>query len=388
MTNTGLLEQVAAATSLREGAEGVAQVLRIIYQEERITLKELSRKSRLPIPVLAAVRGELERSRILERKGGIVLTEQGRRFVEGQLQVTTRHDPACPTCQGRRIVITRELSEVVRKLERAFGQGPAVNVTLDQAPCLAETSMRRALYMYQHGALEGKNVIILGDDDLVSLAVAFLGQALGSRLARRLVVLETDPRWIELIQGASDAGGLEIECARHDLRDPLPEALRQQFDTFETDPPYTTAGMALFVSRAIQALKPGDGQQGFLSFGHKPPAEMLDVHRRLSDMGLVVAEMIPAFNDYQGASILGGSSQMVRLLTTEATRPLAPDARYAAPIYTGEASPTTRLYACTQCKARYEVGQGRAFVTIEALKAAGCATCGNARFRYVRRVAN
>jgi predicted methyltransferase len=384
-----LLEQVAEATSLREGAEGVAQVLRIVYSAERITLKDLSRKSGLPVPVLAALRGELEKAQILGRRAGLVLTERGRRFVEDHLKVTTRHDPTCPTCHGRRIIVNEHLRLSVQKLEHYFLQSPSVDVTLDQAPCLPETSMRRALYMYQSGALEGKNAIILGDDDLVSLAIGLLGRALGCHiLTRHLAVLETDQRWINFIQNISNVENLEIECVQHDLRNPLPENLRQQFDTFETDPPYTKEGMTLFVSQAIRALKPGGGQQGFLSFGPKSPAEMLDVYLNLVTMGLVVHEVIPTFSDYQGASILGGSSQMIHLLTTEATKPLISDSRYGEPIYTGESSPTTRLYMCTQCKARYEVGQGHTFLTIELLKAAGCTKCGNTRFRYVRRVIN
>ena len=382
-----LLEQVAEATSLREGAAGVAQVLRTVYLEERVTLKDLARKSGLPVPVLAAVRGELEKAGILERKGGLVLTERGRRFVQDRLSITTRHDPTCPTCHGHRIVIAEDLQSSVQRLEHVFRQSPTVDVTLDQAPCLAETSLRRTLYMYQHGALEGKNVIILGDDDLVSLAVGFLGQALGQLLTKRLTVVEADRRWIELIQGVSEAENLGIECVHHNLREPLPDHLRHQFDTFETDPPYTTEGLTLFVSRAIQALKPGAGQQGFLSFGHKSPSELLDVHLNLVNMGLVVREAIPSFNDYQGASILGGSSQMIYLSTTSATDSLVPSSRYEEPIYTGESSPTTRLYVCTQCKTKYEVGQGHPFATIESLKAAGCGKCGNTRLRYVRRIA-
>jgi predicted methyltransferase len=382
-----LLDRVAEATSLREGREGVAQVLRIVYAAERITLKDLSRKSGLPVPVLAAVRGELEKAHILGRRAGLILTEQGRQFVQDHLGVTTRHDPLCPTCHGRRIVINENLRPFVHKLEHYFRQAPSVDVTLDQAPCLPETSMRRALYMYQSGALEGKNVIILGDDDLVSLAIGLLGQALDVHtLTGRLTVVEADQRWMDFIQSVSDVENLDLECVQHDLRHPLPETLCQQFDTFETDPPYTTQGMTLFVSRAVRALKPGHGQQGFLSFGSKSPAEMLDVHLNLVNMGLVVHQVIPAFNDYVGASVLGGSSQMIHLLTTAATRSLVLDSHYEESIYTGQSSPTVRLYVCTRCKADYRVGQGQPFTTIELLKAAGCAECGNTSFRYARRV--
>jgi predicted methyltransferase len=317
----------------------------------------------------------------------MVLTERGRHFVEYTLQLRSKHDPGCPTCQGRRIVIADEVAGIVGKLERVFRSRPTVDVTLDQAPCIAETSIRRALVLYAHGALEGKDILLLGDDDLVSLAIGFLGQVLGASLARRVVVVETDPAWIDLIQAISERERLGIECVRHDLRDPLPEELRGQFDTFETDPPYTTAGMVLFVSRAIQALKPGAGQQGLLSFGHKSPGELLDVHSQLVRMGLVAREVIPAFNEYQGASILGGSSQMMYLLTTPATKALVPQAPYEGAIYTGEVAPTVRFYVCTRCKARYRVGQQYSFVTVESLKAAGCVHCGHTRFRYVRRIA-
>jgi predicted methyltransferase len=384
---TDILDCVAQATSLREGRAGVANVLRLIHLREKTTLKDLSRGSGLPVPVLAAIRSELGKRNVLERKGGMVLTDRGRHFVENYLQVKSRHDPACPTCQGRRIVIADDLDIVVDKLEHAYRRSPRVDVTLDQAPCVAETSLYRALVLYAHGALEGKKVLILGDDDLVSLAIGFLGQVLGTPLAARIVVLETDPAWIELIQTTSDREKLGIECVRHDLRDPLPVALRGQFDTFETDPPYTTAGMALFLSRAIQALKPGIGQQGLLSFGHKSPAELLDVQSHLVRMGLVAREVIPAFNEYHGASVLGGSSQMMVLLTTPATKALVPQMPYEGAIYSGELSPTVRFYVCTRCKARYRVGQQYSFVTIESLKDAGCSKCGHTRFRYVRRIA-
>jgi predicted methyltransferase len=385
--NLSLLERVAEATALREGATGVAQVLRLIYLQNRVTLKTLSRRSRLPIPVLAAVRGELEKAQMLERRGGLVLTKRGRRFVEAHLKITTTHDPVCPVCHGRRIVIAQDLRVCVQKLERILLHSPTIDVTLDQAPCLAETSVRRALCMYQQGALEGKHVVILGDDDLVSLSVGFLRQALGSRLPARLTVVETDQRWFSLIQSVSAAEDLGIETIRHDLRDALPRTLRRQFDTFETDPPYTTVGMTLFVSRAIEALKPGAGRQGFLSFGHKSPSELLAIHRKLAEMGLVIHELIPTFNAYRGASILGSSSQLICLLTTAATKSLMPGSRFEEPIYTGELSPAIRLYHCTHCKARYEVGQGQPFATIETLKRAGCAQCGNSRFRYIRRIA-
>ncbi len=382
-----LLEDIARATALREGAAGVALVLRTIYRTQRITLRELSRQTHLPLPVLAAVRRELERTRIVDRQAGLVLTPHGRDFVEQTLRVRTRHDAGCPTCRGHGIVIGEELASLVRRLELYGSELPKADVTLDQTPCTPQTAVRRALHMYQAGALEGKRVIFLGDDDAISVAVALLGKMLGYRhLCRQLTVVETDRRFLRYIQDIARAEGVEIECIEHDLRQPLPEPLLGHYDTFETDPPYTPDGLALFVSRAISAVKTGPGQQGFVSFGMQPPDAFLEVLRRVVTMGLVVQEIIPGFNDYRGASILAGTGQLLHVCTSRQTRPFYPSAWDGRGLYTGGHTPRVRRYCCGRCRTELLVGRGHECQTIEALQARGCPRCGYTRFRYSGRI--
>ncbi len=383
-----LLEDVAQATALREGAAGVATVLRAIYSAQRITLRDLARQTHLPLPVLAAMRRELERTRILERQAGLVLTPHGKDFVEQTLRVYTRHDARCPTCHGHGIVIGEELDSVVRRLERYCSELPQVDVSLDQTPCTPQTAVRRALYMYQTGALEGKRVIFLGDDDAISVAVAVLGKALGHQpLCRQLTVVEMDRRFIRYIQDIARAENVAIECVEHDLREPLPDPLLDRYDTFETDPPYTLDGLALFVSRAISAVKAGLGQQGFLSFGMQSPDAFLEVLRRVVTMGLVVQEILPGFNVYRGASILAGSGQLLHICTSQQMRPLYPAVWDGDGLYTGGRTPRVRRYRCGHCHTELSVGSGQGFQTIQALKAQGCPRCGYARFRYGGRLA-
>ena len=381
-----LLTNIAQATALREGAEGVALVLRAIYQAGNITLRDLSRQVRLPIPVLAAIRRELERAGIVARQAGLTLTKQGQDFVEHTLLVQTRHDAICPTCRGQRVIIDQEFSPIVQRLEDYSRQLPGVDVTLDQTPCTSETSLRRALYMYQAGALEGKNVIFVGDDDTVCVAVALLGKALGRpRLCQKLTVVETDIRFITYIQSIAEAEGVEIECIEHDLRNPLPEQLHGCYDSFETDPPYTADGLNLFVSRAVSTLKTGLGQQGFISYGVRDPDASLEVLRSMVTMGLVVQEIMPTFNQYRGASILGGTSQLFHTVTSQQTSATGLTSTMTwdeSQLYTGQRAPTIRRYRCLQCESTFSVGQGQAHQTIEMLKIAGCPTCAHKRFRY------
>ncbi|MGD8237209.1 MAG: bis-aminopropyl spermidine synthase family protein, partial [Armatimonadota bacterium] len=314
--DTGILNQVASASRLHEGDEGVRRVLRVVYREGPLPLKALARHTRLPVPVVAAVRRELEKRDLLRRAGGVTLTRRGRRFVTRRLGIRAPASFACGACSGPRIQIPPTLRGLLEKLRTHLSGRPTVDVALDQSHGTAETALRRALYMHQHDALEGREIVLLGDDDLVSVAVCLLLRHLGATAERGVCVLDVDARVLDYIANVAEADNLPIMCCAHDLREPLPPTFLGHFDTFATDPPYTAAGAKLFVSRGLSALKGGPGRQGFLCFCHKRSDSMVDVLAALVGMHLQLDEIIPAFNDYEGASILGSSSQMIHLLTT------------------------------------------------------------------------
>ncbi len=384
-----LVTEVAGATSLKEGPRGVETVLRAIFQSEPTGIKSLSRQARLPVPVLAAVLGELAKRGLVQRGEGVSLTAKGRAFVEREMGLTSRQQWLCNTCHGRTIYLPSRLRPVVEKLSHYTSRAPAVDTALDQALSTPESAVRRALFMIQQGAVEGKRILVLGDDDSLSLAIGLLGRILHPEglFARRVTVIESDPRWIDHLNDVSNRESLGIETIQSDLRDPLPEALRGAYDTFETDPPYTLPGLKLFVSRGVEALAPGGGQ-GFLSMGARSPEEMLACQRALTEMGLVIDQMVPNFNVYQGASLLGGTSHLYQLQVAGEARPLVTGPFHEENIYTGERHPTLRIYRCMACRREFTVGVGGQFPTIEKLKAAGCLTCGGESFEWAGRQAS
>src|ERR1700686_2304291 len=87
-----ILEEIAQATRLREGPSGVLAVLRAVYRSGTLRLQEAAREARLPLPVATAIRRELEKAGLLERKHGLSLTETGQRFVETVLGLGVTHD--------------------------------------------------------------------------------------------------------------------------------------------------------------------------------------------------------------------------------------------------------------------------------------------------------
>jgi N4-bis(aminopropyl)spermidine synthase len=377
--NDKILQEVAEATSLREGTAGVEALLRAVHRNESGRLADAAREARLPLPVATAVRRELEKRGVLMRQHGLAFTTSGEEWVREKLGFGAALSVDVPLTPKARL--PEALEPVVRAMETHLALAPRVDVTLDQAPCTAETSVRRAALLYRSGALEGRRIAIFGDDDSVALAIGLFGRMLaGKELPRRLTVFELDPERIAFLQQAADSVGFAIELVPHDLRDPLADEFLDAYDTFETDPPYTSAGASLFVRRGVEALDHGRGY-GMLSFGHTSPPDRLKLQQALTSLGVATTALYPAFNAYAGASILGSTSELHELIATGRTLAIE---KWHGALYTAEVNPRVRLYACTQCKRRWSLGTDKIPPTIEALKAAGCPACGNHDFKRVR----
>jgi predicted methyltransferase len=389
-----LLRAIAERADLREGPSGVEEVLRAVYRAtEPLTARALARIVRMPVPVITALRRELEKEGALEPGPHLALTDDAARAMSeawgwGSAAPTSGESVVCPECGGLGVAPRGPVwDRLLGLLRKHFGDNPRVDVTLDQSHCTPETNLRRVALMHEQGALAGKHVLVLGDDDSVSAAVALLGKVAGKdgRLARRVVALDTDERILRHLRDIAVQEGVIIGLVKHDVRKPLPEDLRGEFDTVTTDPPYTLPGLLLFLSRAVDALYP-EGGRIYLHFGHRPPEEQVEVQRAIASMGLVIEQMVPNFNEYVGAGVLAGVSDLYVLSAAPASEPLI-SGDFNEPLYTGQVRPTLRIYACTECGTQYEVGgeAGGRFATIEALKEAGCPACGNHSFRLISR---
>ena len=112
------------------------------------------------------------------------------------------------------------------------------------------------------------------------------------------------------------------------------------------DPPYTNEGLRLFLKGTKKVLKsnitinnkkhPIVGKKCVLSFGNKPPNEMQKIQLSILDHGFIINEMLPDFNHYKGASIIGQFSHLFYLQTVA-----EPGSKYKlsfapGPIYTSE----------------------------------------------------
>lgn len=186
---------------------------------------------------------------------------------------------------------------------------------LDQVYVTVDTAIRRADLLVAAGEHQ-RGLVFLGDDDLTSAAVQLAGAQ------RKVTVLDTDSEILGILARHANQHGWQHELVEHDLRHPIDRKLKGRFGAVFTDPPYALEGFRLFVSRAIEMLKP-DGRL-YVCFGHSRRASErgLQKQRVLCESGLLIEAVFEDFNEYEGAESIGSRSALWRCRVTPETRPL------------------------------------------------------------------
>jgi len=381
------IEKINNNVNIEEGKKAIENILITIYLKEGVSTKELAKKNLLPIPIAAAIKKEFIKKGLVIQDRGVRLTEKGRHFVEEVLGFNKINKDLYMKLLMEPWVEHSEVIEIKEKLQETFNNRPQVDVTIDQSKSSIDTSLKRAILCLKNHGLVGKRILCLGDDDLVSISLGYLLKKLFNDSIHhntKITVMDIDKRIINYISNIVVQESLPINCEYVDFSEPLDNDFKNQFDCFFTDPPYTIEGMNIFLSRGIEALMDDSGLNIYFSYAHKSPDFQLTMQKYFLSMGLTVSEIIPRFNTYEGASIIGNTGQMIILKTTNATKALIKDP-YKGALYTGELKETVRYYRCRQCSEILRVGRSEKFNTIEILKSKGCYKCNSQVFDLIKR---
>lgn len=328
-----LTREVAAAVGLAEGPSGVRAVLDAVVRLEPVSVRRLSLAVELPVPVVAAVCGELRTHRVVAEERPVQLTAHGRE-VYGRGALALDRPVRCAACNGHGSILPG-LRRLRREIRRATELAPPARLELDQCHCTFQTKLRRVLALHEADALVGRRILLLGDDDLTSVAIAAAVRELGdSGTVAALAVVDVDPAVLAFARDELDDAPFPTAIVEHDLRLPLPASLRGAFDTVVTDPPYTLPGARLFLSRAAEALA-GAGGDVFLCFGSRRLNAAYLLQCAIGEAGFAIRQLARDFNRYVGAGVLGGTSHLYHLTATSDVRPLIAG-RYDGPLYTSE----------------------------------------------------
>jgi len=224
-------------------------------------------------------------------KGRVSLTRAG---CEHASRLRARfYDFRCAACDARGYVIPGELEEVARSFYEIAKHRPLPREEYDQGYISPEDVLKRVAFMYERGDLAASEILVIGDDDLLSVAAAL------TRLPSRVVALEIDERLVRFINRAAEEHGLSLEARGYDVRDPLSEELAGSFDVFVTDPVEALEGIKLFLSRGAASLR-GEGSAGYFGLTTLEASlkKWYEIQRMLFEMGFVVTDIRRRFSVY------------------------------------------------------------------------------------------
>jgi predicted methyltransferase len=244
------------------------------------------------VPVLR----ELARGGWLEFSDGAPphFSESGEKLAR-ELGAARLPNYTCPLCNGSGVHGVAQQVFFKRFLE-IFKQRPqGENPEFDQATMTPDSLARRLAWMIHSGDVSNRKVAVLGDDDLLSIALALSG------LPASVTVMEIDARLCNFIAQVAQREGLSINVAQQDLSKRLPPALHGTFDTFACDPPEAEEGMFLFLEKGLSLLQPGDSHAGY--FGVTTVESSMSKWARwqkhlLNQHELALTSILPPFTEY------------------------------------------------------------------------------------------
>ncbi len=363
---------------LKEGINGLVKLFAAIDRFPYSSTQKLSQETGFPIPVCVAIRNEIEKLGWCKREDkGTIMTALGKEVISS-ISILNENF-SCPNCTKPGLLFPLEAyKEQLSILEKYSDLRGKPNTVIDQSFATSKTSILRVLTMGNNYDLFYGNYALIGDSDLTCISLTLFLHP-----SSRIVVFDIDPKLREIINLVNKELNCKIEFVEHDLRKNIPEEFQNKFDCFLTDPPYTVDGVKLFVSRGIQMLSSKRNGTFYLSFGTKPPDDLLAIQKDLTDMGCLLTDILPRFNEYIGAQKLGGVSTFYRFHVSSSAQPLILG-NYEGRLYTGDMNPLVRTYICTKCKREFLVGKNQDFITIELLKEHGCSHCDNNKFQKIR----
>jgi predicted methyltransferase len=263
--------------SLIESGKGFWELL----DENKFTVKEF----------VAALNNLFRSGLINVREDKIYLTEKGLEQVnKTHLKFKGR---ICDKCEGKRIIFDGKFKEIMEDFVRITKNRPLPNANFFQGYMREQDVISRVALMHYYNDLADKSFILIGDDDLLSVALALTG------LPSRILVLDIDVRLGEHIRGICEEYGLNIEFQQYDVSNSLPKELLGAFDVFSSEPLETLSGLKAFISRGVACLKEnGVGYFG-LSTAEASNRKWRAVEKMLLQMNCMITDIIRDFSRYR-----------------------------------------------------------------------------------------
>lgn len=176
---------------------------------------------------------------------------------------------------------------------------------VDQIFMLPGSQLNQAKLMSPY--IRDKSVAFVGDGDAMALVFALLTREGVIDGPSQMVVLDFDTRIVDFINETARSFNIHdnLEAIQYNAIDPVPEAMRESFDVFYTNPPYGRSNRGKsglgFLVRCMALCKSvnssGIAVLPYRSHTWSAPA-MLDIQSFMTKHGYVVADMLQGMHLY------------------------------------------------------------------------------------------
>ncbi|QIK85805.1 adenosylmethionine decarboxylase [Erysipelothrix sp. HDW6B] len=272
-----------------------------LYLNKTIATKELARIMKVPTPLATALKKELVKAGYLKRESFYMLTPMGIDYVESDLGYRGINKEFYMQLIKDETARLKYIQSQLDALNLYYETRPDADVTLDQAHATLQTVIARVSRYILDPLIFKKQIVFLGDDDLVSILLAQVLKSLGLKQTQ-ITVYDIDQRVLNHIQKADRS----IRCIQADFRQSLNTNIIA--DLIFMDPPYTVAGVASFLEFAQNLIS--ETGTVYLSFSDKQRAHQHELQKHITATGWYYSEIIENFNKYQGGGIIGNQSNL------------------------------------------------------------------------------
>jgi len=227
---------------------------------------------------------------IASDENGFYLTEKGKDEIN--LKSLEFEGKVCSSCSGKGIVLNEKFKEVLEKFKDIVEKRPRPILDFFQGYMLEQDVVARLAFMHNYNDLEGKSIALIGDDDLLSVALALTG------LPSRITVLDIDKRLGNFLGAVNKDYGFNIEFIEYNVAEPMPSELNGKFDVFSSEPLETLSGLKAFIVRGISCLKEnGVGYFGLTRY-EASSKKWHAIQKLLVNMNCVITDVIQGFSVY------------------------------------------------------------------------------------------
>ena len=208
----------------------------------------------------------------------------------------------CPSCHGKLCVCNQNLANKLEQFEKIYNQKPPATFIFDQRPINIQSPINRVAYMINRMDIRGKDVVLLGDDDLTGIAVALTG------LAKSVTVLDIDERLVDYVAEVSKKYNLAITTKVFDATKPVSQDMLGRYDVLLCDPTPEPIPFSIFMNVAIDITRPNASiytsiYSSAMEFNYQMQQVMTNRHLHITDMVPNWTEYKSIYNLYRQSDI-------------------------------------------------------------------------------------